>query len=283
MKDFFSSIKEHILHRFGSPLFGAFAFAWLAINHQYLVILFSDGPVAIRLDLATQRAFPDFNAVLYQGFLFPLFIAFSVITVYPLLSRLAVGWTLEQDRITRDLEHEIMRKITLSLEEADILREKHQERIKSLREENDQLSRRLATLEARPGPDGGPGPITRAVRAAVNPTGPPPGTAESMDPEVIANRQKAKRIGVIDAYEVILTDRAVLDVLSHLISAGEKSREEAFLANRGKIPTERTAAKRLLASAEKLGLMGRDSALENPVIWLTDNGRQIAALFNLIS
>ncbi len=52
VKDMCSSIVNHITQRITSPLFGAFTISWLALNHRYLLIVFSKEEISTKLTLA---------------------------------------------------------------------------------------------------------------------------------------------------------------------------------------------------------------------------------------
>jgi len=87
-----NSIKTQIATRLSSPLFGAFALSWITYNHKYLFILFSGGSIDSRLELARKACFPNWDAVLTNGILYPAYGAMVFLIVYPLLSIVVFAW-----------------------------------------------------------------------------------------------------------------------------------------------------------------------------------------------
>ena len=92
MKELATSLKNQISTRINSPLFGAFALAWLTFNHKYFIILFSSGSIESRLDLARVTCFPDGISILVNGILNPLYGAMAFLIFYPILSILVFAW-----------------------------------------------------------------------------------------------------------------------------------------------------------------------------------------------
>ena len=146
MKEFFASIRDVIAERMTSPIFGSFAISWLAWNHQYLVIIFSDLPVENRFALARSV----FYATPRDGFIhfigLPAATSLAYLIFYPAASLpVLMYWDWAHRHINRLrnvaqgnelLSREASRKI---IRDASAEREQAQEQIDKLRRELDAL------------------------------------------------------------------------------------------------------------------------------------------------
>lgn len=124
--------------------------SWVAINHKYLVILFSDGDIKTRIDLAQSEVFPTWTHVYQFGALLPAAAAIIFITLYPFLSLLAYNWWERGQIALKKAKIDINKKKPVDQEEhfklvaqLDSLERKHEERIAILKGEN-KMQRDLA-------------------------------------------------------------------------------------------------------------------------------------------
>ncbi|MCX6899760.1 MAG: hypothetical protein NT105_13810 [Verrucomicrobia bacterium] len=122
MKNLLESIRVHIYDRLSSPLFGAFCIAWLAWNHQYLLILCSDEHIVDRLELSRTAIFPDGWSIARRGFIYPFLSGAVFILVYPHVSRLFYGYWLRRQLETKQTRDKIENATLLTLEESRKLR-----------------------------------------------------------------------------------------------------------------------------------------------------------------
>lgn len=152
MKEFFSSIREVVVERMSSPIFGSFAISWLAWNHQYLFILFSDLPIESRFSLA--RAI--FYATPWNGWVhfvgLPALTSLGFLIGYPVVSLpILMYWDWTQRHINR-LRNLAQGNELLSREASrKIIRDGLEERERA-QEQIDKLQRELDALRH---PDGG--------------------------------------------------------------------------------------------------------------------------------
>ena len=289
MKDFFDSIKENILQRFSNPLFGAFVVAWLVFNHEYLFILFSDVEISQRLDLAKARVFPDINAILFRGFLFPGYSAVIFVIFHPLVSRLALEWTLGQDRVTKEMQDDLMERVRLTVEDAERLRDEAKIEAKELREERDEAIAMMRGLRAEnQAVTSENEALKKAQREASRETfvSKNPGPEEvnaPPDPEVEIMR-KARLKGIEDEARAVLGDRAILRVVEYLIAANLASLSSLLRQLTPKSTRDQNYAMHLVDEAERLGLISNEQGEPDPAdrrIRLMPKGRTIASLFGL--
>ncbi|MGJ8655064.1 MAG: hypothetical protein ACSHX6_01335 [Akkermansiaceae bacterium] len=142
MKDLVNSVKNQISSRCSSPLFGAFVLSWLTFNHKYLFILFSEGEVDSRLELAGKTSFPNWNSALINGICYPLGSALIFLLLYPLLAIAVFAyWEKTQVwlktiklKIAKEMPHSPVEYNKLSAE-YEALERKQNKEIAELREE----------------------------------------------------------------------------------------------------------------------------------------------------
>lgn len=122
MKQIIESIRSQISERLSSPLFGAFAVSWLVWNHQYLFVLFSDGDVSKRLELARALSFPDHLAIVLRGVVYPLLSGTAFILIYPYPSLWLFSYWYKRQRWTKDARDRIEGLALLTLDESKQIR-----------------------------------------------------------------------------------------------------------------------------------------------------------------
>ena len=178
MDDFLKSVRSYLYERSASPLAGAFFFAWLILNYRIFFILFSGEPYSdsfaaidamvsidwidrhflflseTRLELLAGR--------LINWILLPGLLAASYIFLYPKLAAPVYKYALERRQELRDIKQKAEQARLLTVEESQKvfreirdLRNRHDEEMERLRQENRSLQSELEEARKRPSAGGG--------------------------------------------------------------------------------------------------------------------------------
>lgn len=139
MDDILASIRGHINERLNSPLFGAYALAWLFFNFKVPLMLFSGLDVHQKMYQIDMYLHADFDRVLYV-YGWPLVIAAFYIFILPIPSTLVTAWTLLHQNVLASVQQKVLQRRIVTAEE---LAEKE----KQWRDTHDAREKRLQELE----------------------------------------------------------------------------------------------------------------------------------------
>jgi len=170
MQDILKSIKAFLYDRAVSPLFGAFAVAWLAWNYRAVIILL-DGHATLTdklslLDIyfSDDHTFQVFGysfhvlggGHLIHGFLMPAVFTWAYLYIYPKIAIPVYGHSLAKQKELKTVKQEIESSRLLTVEESrnlqreiEQLRYKADEEASAYRTRISSLTQTINTLEAQ--------------------------------------------------------------------------------------------------------------------------------------
>ena len=132
MKEMIDSLRLQIHERLSSPLFGSLLLAWVAWNHRFLVVLFSNLSVKERFDIIDQQLYTTGWDKWGKGLFCPLVTAILFILVYPYPAKWLYGYWHKRQREQKELRDKIEGATLLTVEESnDIRRQVFASRIES--------------------------------------------------------------------------------------------------------------------------------------------------------
>ena len=142
LNDFKDSIKAKLYDFNSTPFMSSLVISWVAINHKYLLVLFSD-KIDVDKKLMMLNDTYSYNAVFgYFSFYFaPLLFALFYVYAYPLISKKFYEYTLEQTKKLKGIKQKIEDETPLTQEEARW----HRIQITKLEAENNDIRARLAS------------------------------------------------------------------------------------------------------------------------------------------
>lgn len=153
MDDIIASIRGHINERLNSPLFGAYALAWLFFNYKVPIMLFSDLDVHQKMFQIDSylHSTPD---RIYYVYGWPLAIAAAYIFILPIPSFIVTAWNLGYQLALGWMQQKILRLRVISEKEmhealaaiGKILEEKDN-RIRELEAQHENLRSQRARAE----------------------------------------------------------------------------------------------------------------------------------------
>ncbi|MBH1404543.1 hypothetical protein I5U28_03205 [Stenotrophomonas maltophilia] len=101
-KDLAATVKDAWVDRLSSPLVGAFALSWLAVNYKLFFVLFSGEPYADNFVYIAQNLYPNWMWVVGKSVVGPLVLAAFYIFVVPIPGEFVYDWTLtRKQRLAR--------------------------------------------------------------------------------------------------------------------------------------------------------------------------------------
>lgn len=86
LEELSKEVKAQLYDRAKSPLFGGFVIAWLAWNIRAILVLFSELKYAEKI-AAWEKLYPNSDAWITSGIVFPLLSAVVFILLYPYPAR----------------------------------------------------------------------------------------------------------------------------------------------------------------------------------------------------
>jgi hypothetical protein len=101
-KDLASAVKDAWADRLSSPLVGAFALSWLAINYKLFFVLFSGEPYTANFAYVAQELYPNWKWIVGKSVVAPLALAAFYIFAVPIPGEFVYDWTLtRKQRLAR--------------------------------------------------------------------------------------------------------------------------------------------------------------------------------------
>lgn len=101
-KDLAATVKDAWVDRLSSPLVGAFALSWLAVNYKLFFVLFSGEPYAENFGYIAQNLYPNWMWFVGKSLVGPLVLAAFYIFVVPIPGEFVYDWTLtRKQRLAR--------------------------------------------------------------------------------------------------------------------------------------------------------------------------------------
>lgn len=122
-RDLFSSLKDHITTRVSSPLSGSFIFAWLIINWEVVLTVFSSSPASQKISYIERNVFPSFLDIATSGVLAPLALALLYIYLYPLAALKVFKYAKSKNELLIKENNKIEGKRLLTEEQSDKVRD----------------------------------------------------------------------------------------------------------------------------------------------------------------
>lgn len=137
------SISNVVDERLSSPLVSSFVIAWALINYKFFVILVSDASITQTFELIRQICFPDWQAYLLKGLVYPLMAAALYIFALPYPSQFVYEHWRKHLQKTNDIRIRYEDQKLLTIEESRTLRSTS----RALQADIDQLHSIIATNE----------------------------------------------------------------------------------------------------------------------------------------
>lgn len=154
MDDILASIRGHINERLNSPLFGAYALAWLFFNFKVPLMLFSGLDVHQKMYQIDMYLHADFDRVLYV-YGWPLVIAAFYIFILPIPSTLVTAWTLLHQNVLARVQQKVLQRRIVTAEDVAEKEEKwraaqdsREKRLQELEMTNEGLRSHRARLDS---------------------------------------------------------------------------------------------------------------------------------------
>lgn len=116
MDDILANIRGHINERLNSPLFGAYALAWLFWNYKVPLLLFSSLDVHDKITQIDAYLHADIEQIKFV-YGFPLAIAAGYIFILPIPSTLVTAWTLFHQNVLAWVQKVILKRRVVTAEE----------------------------------------------------------------------------------------------------------------------------------------------------------------------
>lgn len=155
LDDLTKEIKAQLYERARSPLFGAFALAWVGWNNRALMILISDLGVREKLASIDSIYKSNWDWLIWGGIL-PMLSAMAFILLYPYPARWVYGYWATQHKKLKLVQQAIEDETPLTQEEAKALRKASltqqtelQMQLRELTEFNRELTQRLTQADER--------------------------------------------------------------------------------------------------------------------------------------
>lgn len=144
--DFKNSIKAKLYDFNYTPFMSSLVISWVAINHKYLLVLFSD-KLDVDKKLIILNDTYSCNAVFgYFSFYFtPILFALFYVYIYPIISKKIYEYTLEQTKRLKGIKQRIEDETPLTQEEARW----HRVEMEKLIQRNNSLEGSLAGEQKR--------------------------------------------------------------------------------------------------------------------------------------
>uniref|UniRef100_Q47D47 Uncharacterized protein n=1 Tax=Dechloromonas aromatica (strain RCB) TaxID=159087 RepID=Q47D47_DECAR len=157
LDDLTKEIKAQLYERVKSPLFGAFAFSWVAWNYRALLALVSDLEFADKMAFI-DKAYPTAWELSLHGALGPLISALLFLWLYPYPARFMYSYWAKQQKELKKVQQSIEDETPLTQEEANALRKagfaqakEYQSQLKELSATNKELEERMKLLQEENG------------------------------------------------------------------------------------------------------------------------------------
>lgn len=131
MNDIYESFKQQINERLNSPLIGAYLISWCLCNFKIFVVLCSDLSPVDKFAFIDAQTFAD-GLAFAKSFGIPLAISIVYVFAMPYPARWALVFTLNQNRINRQIQQKIDGQVLLTKNEAMRLQATVTERINAL-------------------------------------------------------------------------------------------------------------------------------------------------------
>ena len=143
LTDFTKSCRDLIIGRTTSPLFGAFATSWLVWNYRTILVIFSDGDYAKKIEFIQTRLYPTPHEAYSYALAGPLFTAIVILLVYPFPARWAFDFTHKKHMALLESRDKIEGLKPISEKEALELRKKilskEREYSETIKDKEDQI------------------------------------------------------------------------------------------------------------------------------------------------
>jgi hypothetical protein len=256
MKEFFDSLRQQIADRMTSPIFGSFIISWIAWNHQYLIIIFTDLPVEYRFSLARGSFYATCWAGWWHFAVLPGITSLAYILLYPHFSKpLLIYWDKQQKALA-DLRNEAQKKTLLTVEESQKLILDSLEQRTKFEETLARQARELDTLR-------------NLTKMTVAPEKPPEKPAESIqDATVTPGPKFLNQDSEIYIVEII-----------RALKRNNGSMEEDKIAS--EIGESRVRTQHFIDEAQTMGLVKREHVLPMRLVKMTDSGHAFAEARNI--
>lgn len=121
LSEFLAGMRRVLSERLVSPLFPAFAIAWLGTNYKFVMTIFSDDTLAQKFAVI-DALFPTWQVDALQGGILPLLIALAYILIYPYPAKWVYAYALWRQRELLRTRQESEEARLLTKEESDRLR-----------------------------------------------------------------------------------------------------------------------------------------------------------------
>lgn len=122
--------------------------SWPIVNYKILVVIFSGLRPAEKIHLISNHILDSWGDLFYC-FGGPLIFAVLYVFALPFPSRLALAFTLEQNKKNRALKQRIEDQLLLSLEDAKELRDRHKRELDALDQDNTTKDVKIKSLQDR--------------------------------------------------------------------------------------------------------------------------------------
>lgn len=121
-EDITKSIKSSLYDRVSSPLFGAFSISWCIWNYKLLLTLLSSMDIHGKIEHIETVLYPDYQALLLIGFIYPLVISVLFILAYPIPARFIYKYWHKQQIQLKTIKQNIEDETPLTIEESREIR-----------------------------------------------------------------------------------------------------------------------------------------------------------------
>lgn len=153
LDDLTKEIKAQLYERVKSPLFGAFAFSWVAWNYRGLLAAISDMPFKDRMGYL-DGLYPTGPDWLWHCLGGPLLTAVGLLLVYPWPARWIYSYWANQQKELKKVQQRIEDEMPITQEEANALRKagiaqgkEYQAQLKELAADNKELKASMKLLQ----------------------------------------------------------------------------------------------------------------------------------------
>lgn len=147
MNEILDSVRHQINERLNSPLLMAYFLSWAAVNFKVIFAVLSDLEFVQKIEVIESALYVDWKAFVH-AFGLPLIMAAAYIFLLPFPSRFALSFTLNQNRINRELQRNIDSEIPLTQKEADELKASLKSRYDDLLSDVDRRDQQIVRIKA---------------------------------------------------------------------------------------------------------------------------------------
>lgn len=155
LEQIFGSIRSQIDERLSNPLAGSFLISWCLWNYKFFVILFSPENVVKTFELIEVIVFPDAEAMLLKGLLYPAITSAIYIFLYPYPAKYVYEFSRKRQREIAEIKRRIEEETPLTIEESRRIRaelarveSEHTEQLDKKDREIERLKSQLSSHEA---------------------------------------------------------------------------------------------------------------------------------------